>query len=152
MGAPAPSPLPRGGEPLQGPPPTPVAEDDIDDVLNRARERIVIRQEFLRKAMDAMGQLGGELADVDACLEAEGLRLVEERRKLKVAVSLARHQRDLDNAKVEASLVASRKACSRAIEEAREVDQRREITEKSSKPGALPWKSKWRWARLPLHL
>ena len=47
VGAPAPSPLPRGGEPLQGPPPTPAAEDDIDDVLERARERSAIRQEFL---------------------------------------------------------------------------------------------------------
>ena len=59
-----------------------------------------------------MGQLGRELTDVDACLEAEGLQLVEERCKLKVAVSLAHHQRDLDNAKAEASLVASWKACS----------------------------------------
>ena len=80
--------------------------------------------------MDAMGQLGGELADVDACLEAEGMWLIEERRKLKVAINLARHQRELDNAKAETSLAASRKACSRAIEEAREVDHRREIVEK----------------------
>ena len=122
VGAPAPSPLPRGSEPLRGPPPTPAAEDDIDDVLKRARERSIIRQEFLRKAADAMGQLGGELADVDARLEAEGLRLIEERRKLKVEASLARHQRDLDNVKEEASLAASRKAYSRAIEEAQEAD------------------------------
>ena len=47
-----------------------------------------------------------------------------------MAVSLALHQRDLDNAKAEASLVASRKACSRAIEEAQEVDRRCEITKK----------------------
>ena len=44
---------------------------------------------------------------MDACLEAEGLRLVEEQRKLKVAFNLARHQRELDNAKAEASLAAS---------------------------------------------
>ena len=117
-GAPAPSPLPRGGEPLQGPLIALAAEDDINSMLKLARERSIVRCEFLQKAMDAMGQLGGELADVDACLEAEGLRLVEERRKLKVAVSLVRHQRDLDNARAEAYLVASRKACSRAIEEA----------------------------------
>ena len=76
-----------------------------------------------------MSQLGVELAGEDAHLEAEGLRLAEERCKLKVAVSLARHQRDLDNARAEAYLVASRKACSRAIEEAQEADRRREIAE-----------------------
>ena len=100
----------------------PAAEDDIDDVLKRAREHNTIRREFLRKATDAMSQLDGELADTDAFLEAEGLRLVEERRKLKVALSLARHQCYLDNAKAEASLVALRKACSRAIEEPQEAD------------------------------
>ena len=60
---------------------------------------------------------------------AEGLRLAEERRKLKVAVALARHQRDLDNEKAEASLAASREACSRAVEEAQEANQRRRVTE-----------------------
>ena len=77
-----------------------------------------------------MGQLAEELADVDARLEAEGLRLIEERRKLKVAINLARHQRELDNAKAEASLVSSREAFSQALEEAREVDYHREIAEK----------------------
>ena len=62
--------------------------------------------------MDAMGQLGGELAHVDACLEAEGLRLIEERCKMKVAVNLARYQRELDNVKADASLAASEKASS----------------------------------------
>lgn len=130
MGAPAPSPMPRGGVPLQGPPSALAVEDGVDDVLGRAQESSVVRKEFLRKVMDAMGQLGGELADVDACLEAEGLQLVEERCKLKVAVNLVRHQRELDNAKAEASLAVSRKACSRAIEEAREADQQQEVTEK----------------------
>ena len=97
--APASSPLPIGGEPLQGPLTAPATEDNISNMLKLARERSIVRHEFLRKAMDAMGQLGGELADVDACLEAEGLRLVEEQCKMKVAVNLARHQRELDNAK-----------------------------------------------------
>ena len=57
--------------------------------------------------MDAMGQLGGELADGDVRLEAEALRLIEERHELKVAINLACHQRELDNAKAEASLAAS---------------------------------------------
>ena len=65
-----------------------------------------------------------EFAGEDARLEAEGLRLTEERHKLKVAVALARHQCDLDNARAEASLVASREACSQVIEEAREADRR----------------------------
>ena len=41
-----------------------------------------------------------------------------------MAVSLAHHQRDLENAKAEASLVASWEACSQAVEEAREADRR----------------------------
>ena len=59
-----------------------------------------------------MGRLDGELADVDACLKAEGLRLAEEWHKLKVAINLGRHQRDLDKAKAKASLEVSREACS----------------------------------------
>ena len=123
VGAPAPSPLPRRGEPLQGPPPASMAEDDVDDVLKRARGRSAVRQEFLQKATDAVSQLGAELAGEDARLEAEGMWLAEKRRTLKMAVSLARHQRDLDNVKAKASLAASRKACSRAIEEAQEADR-----------------------------
>ena len=45
-------------------------------------------------------------------VEVEGLRLAEERRKLKVAISLARYRRDLNDAKAEASLVAIQEACS----------------------------------------
>ena len=47
-----------------------------------------------------------------------------------MAINLGHHQRELDNAKAEASLVASREACSRALEEAREADRRREAAEK----------------------
>ena len=104
--------------PPQGPPHTPVAEGDAEDVLRRARERRALRQEFLQGAADAVSRIGAELAGEDARLEAEGLRLAEERRKLKVAITLARHQRDLENAKAEASLAASREACSQAAEEA----------------------------------
>ena len=46
-----------------------------------------------------------------------------------MAVSLVRHQRDLENAKAEASLVASREACSQAVEEAREADRWRKDAE-----------------------
>lgn len=69
------------------------------------------------------------LALEDACLEAEGLRRVEEWHKLKAVVSLACHQRDLENAKAEASLATSREACSRALEEAQDADKRREAAE-----------------------
>ena len=127
--APAPSPLPRRGVLVRGPPRAPGADDDAEDVLERARERRALRQGFLRRAADAVSQLGVELADEDARLEAEGLRLAEERRKLKVDVALAHHQRDLDNAKAEASLAASREACSQAVEEALEADRRREAME-----------------------
>ena len=57
--------------------------------------------------MDVMGQLGRELVDVDACLEAEALRLIEERHELKVAINLACHHRELDNAKAKAYLATS---------------------------------------------
>ena len=39
-------------------------------------------------------------------------------------------KKDVDNAKAEASLKVSREACSRALEEAREADRRREAAEK----------------------
>ena len=78
-----------------------------------------------------MSQIGAELADEDARLEAKGLRLAEERRKLKVVVALAHHHHDLDNAKAEASLAVSQEACSQAVEEAREADRcRREAEER----------------------
>ena len=89
--APAPSPLPRGGALVRGPPRMPEAEGDAEDVLEHALERRALRQGFLRRATDAVSQLGVELADEDARLVAEGLRLAEERRKLKVAAALARH-------------------------------------------------------------
>ena len=65
--------------------------DDISRALKFARERSVVRHELFREAMGAMSRLGGELMDVDACLEAEGLRLMEERHKLKVAINLGRY-------------------------------------------------------------
>ena len=77
-----------------------------------------------------MNRLGGEIADVDARLKAEGLQLAEERRKLKVAINLSRYQHDLENTKAEASLKVSHEARSRALEEAREADCRREAAEK----------------------
>ncbi|XP_073361554.1 uncharacterized protein [Aegilops tauschii subsp. strangulata] len=89
-------------------------EDVIGRALKHVHERSVVRHELFQEAMGAMSRLGGELADVDALLEAKGLRLMEERH----------------NAKAEASLATSREACSRALEEAREADRRRGITEK----------------------
>ncbi|XP_044456172.1 translation initiation factor IF-2 [Triticum aestivum] len=115
--------------PPRGPPHAPVEEGDAEDVLRHARERRALRGEFLQRAVDAVSRIGAELADEDARLEAEGLRLVEERCKLKVAIALARHQRDLENAKAEASLAASREAYSQAVEEAREANRRRKDAE-----------------------
>src|SRR4051812_9249877 len=89
----APSPAPGGAVPPRGPPHTPAAEGDAEDVLRRARERRALREEFLQGAADVVSRIGAELAVEDARLEAEGLRLAEERRKLKVAIALARHQR-----------------------------------------------------------
>ena len=84
----------------------------MEDVLRRARERRALREEFLQGAADAVNRVGVELVVEDARLEAEGLRLAEERRKLKVAIALTRHQCDLDNAKAEALLAATQEACS----------------------------------------
>ena len=125
----APNPLPRGGVPTHGPPHVPGVEDDAEDVLRRAWERSTLRREFLQRAADAVDQLGVELAGEDARLEAEGLRLANERRKLRVDVSLTRHQCDLENAKAEASLAASREACSQAVEQAQEADRWCKATE-----------------------
>ena len=66
-----------------------------------------------------MSRLGEELTGVDSRLEAEGLRLVEERRKLRVAINLGRYQRDLENAKAEVSRKITHEALSRALKEAR---------------------------------
>ena len=78
--------------------------------LEFERERSIVRHELFREAMSVMTRLGSELADVDARLKAEGLRLAEERRKMKVAINLGRYQRDLENAKAEASLSDARAA------------------------------------------
>ena len=66
------------------------ADDGVEDVLERARERRALRQGFLRRAADAVSLLGEELSDEDARLDAEGLRLAAERRELEGAIALAR--------------------------------------------------------------
>ena len=122
VGAAAPSPTSGGGLPPRGPPHASVEEGDADDVLRRVWERRALHEEFLRRTADAVSRIRTELAAEDVRLEAEGLRLTEERRKLKVAIALARHQRDLENAKAEVLLAASREPYSQAVEEAREAD------------------------------
>nr|XP_020176698.1 uncharacterized protein LOC109762277 [Aegilops tauschii subsp. strangulata] len=61
----------------------PEAEDEVGRALDFEHGWSVVRHELFQEAMGAMNRLGGELADVDARLKAEGLRLAEERRKLK---------------------------------------------------------------------
>ena len=78
MAAPAPSPLLRGGAPLQASPAAPVVEDEVGRALEFEHERSVVRHELFQEVMGAMNRLGGELADVDARLRAECLRLAEE--------------------------------------------------------------------------
>src|SRR3954471_13594792 len=85
-----------------------------------------------------MDLLGEELADEDARLEAEGLRLAAGRRELEAAIALARHQRVLDDEEAKASLEASRVARSQAVEEAREADRRREVAEERARE-VLAW-------------
>ena len=77
--------------------------------------------------MHALSRLGEELVDVDARLETEGLRLADEWHQLKVAINLGHLQHERASAKAEASLVTSREASTRALEEAREADHRHEV-------------------------
>ena len=123
------SPLPRGGAPLGAPLAAPEAADEVGRAFELERGQSVVCHELFQEAMGAMHRLGEELARVDSRLEAEGLRLAEERRKLKVAINLGCYQRDLENAKAEASLKIAHEARSRALEEAREADHRREAAE-----------------------
>ena len=85
-----------------------------------------------------MSLLGEELADEDACLEAEGLCLATERRELEGAIALACHERDLHEAEAKVSLVASWEARSRAAEEAREANGRRTAAEERARE-LLAW-------------
>jgi hypothetical protein len=83
--------------------------------------------------MGALSWLGGELVDVNARLEAEGLRLAREWHQLKVAINLGHLQHERARADAAASLAASREACARALEEARAADRRREAAEEREK-------------------
>ena len=73
----APSPQPGGGAPLDAPPAAP----EVGRAFELEREHNVVRHDLFQEAMGAMNRLGEELASVDSRIEAEGLRLVEERRK-----------------------------------------------------------------------
>ena len=115
--------------PLDAPPTAPEVEDEAGRAFELKRGRSIVRHELFQEAMGVMSRLGEELGGVDSRLEAEGLRLVEERRKLRVAITLGRYQRELENAKAEASLKIANEARSRALEEAREADCRREAAE-----------------------
>ena len=107
-----PSPLLKAGEPLRIPSATPTVGNGPSCVHKFAHERSVVRHELFQEATGAMNRLGEELVDVDARLVAEGLQLVEKRHKMKVAINLGRHQRELDNVKAEVSLKVSCEPCS----------------------------------------
>src|SRR4051812_26021268 len=109
------------------------ADDGVADVLERARGRRARHHEFLRRASGAVDLLGQELAEEDVRLEAEGLCLAAEWRKLEVAAALARRQRDLDDEEAKALLEASLAARSQAVEEARAADRRREAAEEQAR-------------------
>lgn len=75
---PASSPLLGGSEPLRIPSATSAVGDEPGRALKFAHEWGVVRHELFQEAMGALSRLGEELVDVDARLEAEGVRLVEE--------------------------------------------------------------------------
>nr|XP_040245475.1 uncharacterized protein CG45076-like [Aegilops tauschii subsp. strangulata] len=83
-----------------------------------------------RWGINALSRLGGELADVDARLETEGLRLAREWHQLKVAINLGHLQHERARASTAVSLAASREACAHAQEEARATDCRCEVAER----------------------
>ena len=152
--APASIPLLGGNEPLRIPSATPAVEDGPNHALKFAHEQSVIHHELFQEAMGVMSRLGRELLDVDARLETEGLGLVEEWHQLKVAINLGHLQREHANAKAEASLATSWEASARALEEAREADnrhaaaeeRRRELQalnaslEQQARRAGLPWR------------
>jgi hypothetical protein len=53
-------------------------DEGIGWALELARGRSDVRHDLLREATSALGHLGTELADVDVCLEVEGLCLARE--------------------------------------------------------------------------
>jgi len=143
--APAPSPMQEKGEPLWVPSTAPAAMDGASCVLKAVHERSIVRHELFREAMGAMNQLGGELTDVDARLKAEGLRLVEEWHKLKVAINLGSHQRELDNVKARClsrPRVKLAPALWKKLGKLIDVARSQRSARGSSKPGVLPWSSK----------
>ena len=103
---------PRSGAGETPSPPSAVSgsEEGLGDALALAHGRNAVRFELFGEAMHAMIQLGGELANVNTWLEAEGRHLVHEWQQLKVAINLGKLQRDQADALVAASLATSREA------------------------------------------
>ena len=60
--APAPSPLPRGGAPLDAPPAAPEVADEEGRAFELERGWSVVRHELFQEVMNVMSRLGGELA------------------------------------------------------------------------------------------
>lgn len=132
-GAPATSPLPEAGESSRAPPRGRGEEERAGRSLELAREHSAVRHDLLQEAASALGRLGTELADVDAHLEGEGLRLAREWRLLKVAIDLGCLQHERARAEVKESLAASRESCARALEEAQAANLCREAAEEREK-------------------
>nr|XP_020201267.1 plectin-like [Aegilops tauschii subsp. strangulata] len=127
--APASSPPPGAGGPPQASPITPDAKDGLGHTLELARGSGAVRHELFQEAMGVLSRLGEELADVDARLESEDLRLAHEWHQLKVSINLGLLQHERAGTKAAVSLVTSREACAPALEEARAADQRRQAAE-----------------------
>ena len=53
-------------------------KDGLGRALELPRDRCILRHELFQEAMGALSRLEEELGDVDARLEAEGLRLAYE--------------------------------------------------------------------------
>ena len=128
-GAPASNPLPKAGESSRASMAAPIAGEGLGRALELTRVRSTVRHDLFEEAIGVLSRLGGELVDVDARLEAEGLRLAREWHQLKVAINLGHLQHEHARADAAISLAASREACARAQEEARAADCRCEAAE-----------------------
>nr|XP_020160305.1 uncharacterized protein LOC109745593 [Aegilops tauschii subsp. strangulata] len=132
---PATSSLPETGEPLRASLTAPGAEEGLGRALELARGRNAARNDLFQEAMSMLSRLEGELVDVDASLETEGLRLAREEARAADYRREADEEREQElralNAALERQIQARRAALaaspSKAPSDEKEVQEREEV-------------------------